>query len=192
MDSFTAASNLWLRDLLPKESILQGARISTFGYNSRLFDKSSTDRLHDWADFLLQGVSSLRTATGTTTLPMIFICHSMGGLVVRKAAEHLFEYPQDPKYIGLTLERCAMLFLSTPHEGTVEADYSDFLTQTLKSTFGMRKDEIVGELKSFNDSAAQARRKWDRMNQMRVAPPLACLTETKKTRLTAFKSALVC
>ena len=112
----------------------------------------------------------------------------MGGLVVRKAIEHLDRYGSDPKYHGVTLEGCAILFLSTPHEGTTEADYSSFLTGILQRTSGLRNDEIAKELKSFNDSAAQAKRSW---NHMKHVPPVECLTESKKTKISMFKYAMV-
>ena len=107
---------------------------------------------------------------------------------MRKAIEHLDCYGSDPKYDGVTLERCAILFLSTPHEGTTEADYSSFLTGILKRTSGLRKDEIAKELKSFNDSAAQAKRSW---NHMKHVPPIECLTESKKTNIAMFKNVMV-
>ena len=188
-DSFTAESKLWLRDLLPNEPGFKDARISTFGYNSRLFDRNASDKLLDWADYLLEGISKLRTSTNTSHAPLIFVCHSMGGLVVRKAIEHLDRYGSDSKYDSIELEKCAILFLSTPHEGTTEADYSSFLTGILRRTSGLRNDEIVKQLKSFNDSAAQAKRSW---NHMKHVPPVECLTESKKTKISTFKSVMVC
>ena len=112
----------------------------------------------------------------------------MGGLVVRKAIEHLDRYGSNPKYDGLTLERCAILFLSTPHEGTREADYNSYLTGILDKAFGLRKDEIVKELKSFNDSAAQVKRAWDHMKH---DPPVECLTESKMTKISTFRTVMV-
>ena len=115
----------------------------------------------------------------------------MGGLVLRKAIENLFQDPSDLKYSGLALVKCAILFLSTPHEGTVAADFNDFLTEILKSTFGLRKDEISRELRSFNDSSIQIKRTWERMRLMKQDPPLECLTENNQTKFALFKSAMV-
>ena len=107
---------------------------------------------------------------------------------MRKAIEHLARYASDPKYDGVTLEQCAILFLSTPHEGTTEADYNSFLTGILKTSFGLRDDDIAKELRSFNDSAAQAKRSWSHMDH---DPPIECLTESKKTKISRFGSAMV-
>lgn len=107
-NTFTSESKLWLRELLPNKRSFGGAPISTFSYNSRLFDRGSTDRLLDWTDYLLEAVSSLRVSTTTLDLPMIFVYHSMGGLVMRKAIEHLHQYPTDLKYICMKVDRCAI------------------------------------------------------------------------------------
>jgi hypothetical protein len=61
----------------------------------------------------------------------------------------LNDFSHKPEYQGLSLERCGLLFLSTPHSGTTEADWNDFLVGVAKITFGVRP-EIISSLRSFN------------------------------------------
>jgi hypothetical protein len=73
--------------------------------------------------------------------------------------------------------------LSTPHLGTVEANYGEFLTGVLNSLFGLRNDAIIKELQSFNSSAVEATKAWGTMRKDKKMPPFECLCESRQTRL---------
>lgn len=49
----------------------------TFGYNSTLIDKRTTDRMKDWADELLRQIGYARVSAEERKRPVIFICHSL-------------------------------------------------------------------------------------------------------------------
>jgi alpha-beta hydrolase superfamily lysophospholipase len=153
----------------------------SFGYNSRLFERKTMDHVQDWAEYLLSAVGNAREDPIASSRPIIFICHSMGGLVGRKAMERLFFYPSD--YPGISLSNCGLLFLSTPHLGTIEADYGEFLTGVLSSLFGLRNEAILKELQSFNSSAVEATKAWGTMRKDKKMPPFECLCESRQTKL---------
>lgn len=70
----------WLKDFLPKQ--MPHARIMSFGYNSTvLFSKSAAD-IGTYAEQLLEDLISYRGLF--MSRPIIFICHSLGGIVVKK------------------------------------------------------------------------------------------------------------
>ena len=73
---------MWLRDALPDD--LPGARVLTYGYNSRLVGSRSFQNLEDLASKFRV---SLRTALSDRPpdRPLIFIAHSLGGLVLKQA-----------------------------------------------------------------------------------------------------------
>jgi hypothetical protein len=150
----------------------------TFGYNSTFFDKSSTDRLLDWANFLLSKLEDFRTAPEASNRPIILVCHSLGGIVARKAIILLNNFPN--KFKGISIANCALLFLSTPHSGSAEADYPKFLTSVLESVAGLRSDAIVKELQSFNSSSVEDIEVFQHMANI---PPFECLCEGTKTRI---------
>ena len=73
---------MWLRDALPHD--LPGARVLTYGYDTRLAESNSFQNLEDVA---LTFRASLRVALGSRPpdRPLIFIAHSLGGLVLKQA-----------------------------------------------------------------------------------------------------------
>lgn len=58
IDSWTAGSCCWIRDLLPRSC--STARIMTYGYNANLFSDLASGRIADYADDLLAEIHSHR------------------------------------------------------------------------------------------------------------------------------------
>ena len=175
-DTWMGVSKMWLRDLLPGSSPFAKSRIMTFGYNSTLVNRESNDRIKDWADALLRQVGFVKTSVEEQTRPIIFVCHSLGGLVGRQAMVRLSTNPK--KFDGLKLDRCSLLFLSTPHSGTTQADWNAFLLNVCELTIGVRSHEILDQLRSFNSSSVDSQ---DAFSAMIRAPPISCLVEGEKT-----------
>jgi hypothetical protein len=73
---------LWLRDFLPSQ--LPPARIMSYGYNSRTaFSKAVTD-ISDEAAMLLDRLDGERQSKDQKARPIIFVSHSLGGIIVKK------------------------------------------------------------------------------------------------------------
>ena len=72
----------WLRNFLPKQ--IDNARVMSFGYNSVLqFSKSVAD-VYNFAEQLLEMFFSKRVTEQEQSRPIMFICHSLGGIVVKQ------------------------------------------------------------------------------------------------------------
>ena len=104
--TWTKDGIFWPRDLLPQK--LPQCRTMTFGYNADLGLSSSTLSIRDFAVSLLSGLRDERQGRGViqqgnipmmsqkllTSLqqelgrPIIFVCHSLGGIVIKKAGHH--------------------------------------------------------------------------------------------------------
>lgn len=93
----------------------------------------------------------------------------------------LNEYDK-PEYRGVRLERCGILFLSTPHSGTTEADWNTLLLDIANVSWGVRL-EIVDSLKAFNPTSSESQ---DQYANMKIKPPVAALYETQKTKVGGF------
>lgn len=79
----------WLGTVLPKQDVIH-ARIMSFSYNSSVqFSKSAAD-VFVFADQLLEHLIGKREAEGEQTRPIVFICHSLGGIVVKQVSGSIF------------------------------------------------------------------------------------------------------
>jgi hypothetical protein len=72
----------WLKELLP--DIIPNARIMSFGYNSSVQFSKSTADISNFAEGLLAELMSWRTSEKEKARPIIFVCHSLGGIVFKQ------------------------------------------------------------------------------------------------------------
>ena len=72
----------WLQDFLPKQT--PNARIMSYGYNSAVQFSKLTADIGAFADVLLEDIISWRGTEAEKARPIIFICHSLGGIVFKR------------------------------------------------------------------------------------------------------------
>ncbi len=117
---------------LAEEDGLSSYRIFTYGYNSNFKGAGTNLNIIDFAkDLLFQmlvfsdGLGEDRVPVGRQ--PLIFVAHSMGGLVVKKAyvlGKH------DSRYAHIISKIHGIMFLATPHRG---AHYAKILNNILST-----------------------------------------------------------
>jgi hypothetical protein len=120
-------NTMWLRDSALDE--LPKARIYTFGYNSAVAFSRNTSSIRDYAAALLEALAAKRRAPEHRTRPIIFVCHSLGGIVVKQAiikANNDSAAFSDMRDISQSVQ--GIVFLGTPHRGSSSADYSRILS----------------------------------------------------------------
>ncbi|KAF2395490.1 hypothetical protein EJ06DRAFT_534947, partial [Trichodelitschia bisporula] len=114
----------WPGEWLPKELGMEKARIFTFGYNADwLSTEANNQTIGNFAmDLLALMARSRNNDTGESheigAMPILFVAHSMGGLVVKKAYIDALNAQSNPKYLRIGSSVNAMIFLSTPHIGS--------------------------------------------------------------------------
>lgn len=101
---------LWLRDLLPDK--VPGARIFTYGYPSQLLCSKYKATISNYAENLLGHLESRRAASEQR--PIIFVAHSLGGIVCKRA---LIMAKENPAYLDIFSNTIGILFFGTPHRG---------------------------------------------------------------------------
>ena len=113
----------WPLDWLSTEHVLRGTRISSFGYNTQL-TSNDPDRLLDISDHAKDLLAKLRFGTGRESrslnigrTPLIFISHSLGGLVAKKAFI-LAQSESNAAYAEIAQAVVAFVFLATPQRGS--------------------------------------------------------------------------
>ncbi|MCJ1244025.1 hypothetical protein MMC30_001222 [Trapelia coarctata] len=125
------ASLFWPKEWLPQDTGFEDVRIHTFGYNSN-WEKESSLNIHDFAKSLLGSIQDCPAILRGSNTPLIFVGHSMGGLVIKKAyilARQFHEFES----LGRRVR--AMIFLATPHRG---ADLAQTMTRILQMVPGNR------------------------------------------------------
>ncbi|TLD25152.1 hypothetical protein PspLS_05891 [Pyricularia sp. CBS 133598] len=103
------SGSFWLEDFLPERA--KTARIMTFGYDSKVaFSKSKG---------------------GASRRPLIFVAHSLGGIVVKKAL--IMAYMEHVNYGDIVDSTIGIVFMGTPHRGSDLASWGLILTSLINS-----------------------------------------------------------
>jgi hypothetical protein len=84
------------------------------------------------------------------------------------------------QYQGLKLERCGLLFLSTPHSGSLVANWNDLIVELAKIGGVSRGHDFKDLLSAFNQQSAAAK---ERFGLLEPVPPIKCLYETQYTSI---------
>ncbi|KAF2647563.1 ribonuclease-like protein p/mrp subunit [Lophiostoma macrostomum CBS 122681] len=120
------SNKFWLgdADLLPFN--LKESRILTFGYNAAvasLLGKTSSDRILQHAQTLVAELVADRELEDAMQRPIIYICHSLGGIVVKRALA--YSASRTSKLVqhlySIFVSTYGILFLGTPHNGSNKA-----------------------------------------------------------------------
>ncbi|KAK8097440.1 hypothetical protein PG984_016579 [Apiospora sp. TS-2023a] len=143
------SGGLWLQDFLPED--LPGARVYSYGYDADVFFTKSTGNVETFARTLLENLKQEVSDDGHTR-PIIFVCHSMGGLVVKQAI--VTSILKAGNY-GIIKERTyGIVFLGTPHRGSNQTAFPSLLaniantgTPVLSRFIGKSRADLINVLK---------------------------------------------
>jgi triacylglycerol esterase/lipase EstA (alpha/beta hydrolase family) len=101
---------LWLRDDLPR--YLDEPRIFLYRYDATAVYGKDRDTFVGKASALLEAIRVERE--GAETRPILFLGHSMGGLLIKQA---LINAHNNPKYSSIKDATSGISFFATPHSG---------------------------------------------------------------------------
>ncbi|KAK1246563.1 hypothetical protein MKX08_000365 [Trichoderma sp. CBMAI-0020] len=143
-------SHMWLRDSLPYDLTSENtnkpmARIMIYGYESGVVNSSNMQNLEDLATTLHN--SLLAIATGSKLKPIIFLGHSLGGLIIKQLLISLSrsEFLQDKELLRAVY---GVIFFGTPHNGEQDKSEVFCFYETLKSPTAVQNEsgrwEITG------------------------------------------------
>jgi hypothetical protein len=130
---------MWIRDELPK---LHGTRAILYGYDTRLKGSSSFQRITDLAKRLIDQLHAARDPSSQT--PLIFLAHSLGGLVVKQALRDLTENYTGKAYQDLLHAVRGAIFFGVPNLGMEQKALQAIVR-------GNPNEELISEL-SANES----------------------------------------
>lgn len=113
----------WPQLLLPTR--LKRARILAWGYDAYVVRRrvASSNRLVDHATNLVNDLTTDRSVHDASTRSLIFVAHSLGGLVCKKAI-HISKDNPEPHLRAIFQYTKAIAFMGTPHTGSWMADWA--------------------------------------------------------------------
>ncbi|KAF5259383.1 hypothetical protein FOXYS1_9999 [Fusarium oxysporum] len=131
------AIRMWPRDFLKLS--FPNARILTYGYNANVFKNTSLAVQQDFRDALLASLSVLRSGTAAAARPIVFLGHSLGGLVIKSA---LLAATEQPSYLSIHQSTRGVVFFGTPHRGSKMADLAKILQSVQTIAFWNERPPI--------------------------------------------------
>ncbi|CRK14677.1 hypothetical protein BN1708_011202 [Verticillium longisporum] len=146
----------WLRDLLPKD--LPQARILCYGYdaNTHSTRRVSWNNIYDHATNLVSDLYRKRKITNSINRPIIFIAHSLGGIVLKSALIHSngAQTGALPEHRSIKLSTYGILFMGTPHQGGNGVQLGRVLAN-VASLFVAANDRLLKQLEHDSESLQQ-------------------------------------
>ncbi|KAJ4292927.1 hypothetical protein N0V88_005590 [Collariella sp. IMI 366227] len=127
----------WPAELLPASLKSQHANILVYGYNADVYagfwdrhGRSPSDNfVHHHAQTLVADLTHFRKSEGTERNPLIWVVHSLGGIVAKRALLYSNDLkdPQLESLRSIYVSTYGIIFLGTPHQGAGVAGWGGII-----------------------------------------------------------------
>lgn len=160
MSTWSEDGVIWLKDFLPKHNRAKRLRVLVFGYNSSAVFEASTAGVYGAAENLINQLSLVRK--DCPTRPIIFVCHSLGGIVVKRAivSAHTTDY-----YRSIYDSTKGVAFFATPHNGGNGVSIGDVFVKICRAVTGNARNDIMEALRRDSHIAGHIHRDFARRAQ---------------------------
>ncbi|KAF9891079.1 hypothetical protein FE257_005014 [Aspergillus nanangensis] len=151
----------WPAHLLPEVLDSSRVRILAYGYNANVSSFTggvSNDRLLNHAETLASGLAANRNLRSCQNRPIIFVCHSLGGLVVKRTLIYCnnIRSERTEHLRSIYVSTYGILFLGTPHNGSDMAKWGHLLqnicTALMPKKLMESSSNLVKTLKTNNEN----------------------------------------
>jgi hypothetical protein len=150
-----AGSHMWLRDSLPSD--LPSTRVMLYGYDTQLHGSHTFQDLEALASTLRSDLQALATRDSSNAepqiKPLIFVAHSLGGLVVKEA---IIQMKRDKNHQALLDSIYGALFFGVPNQGMEIASLvpmvKDQPNQALLHSLGKESQILRNPVQRFPES----------------------------------------
>ncbi|KAI1747834.1 hypothetical protein F4782DRAFT_519486 [Xylaria castorea] len=121
---------VWPKDLLPGDLQKIGIRIRVLSFEHGGSIKGTTSKagIDDTAQNLLQHLIDKRDDPRITWRPIVFVGHSLGGIIIKRAVQVAY---MDPAFRFIKNTTLGVMYFSTLHHG-LDEEFSSFLTNVLE------------------------------------------------------------
>ncbi|KAI8945547.1 hypothetical protein F4801DRAFT_568034 [Xylaria longipes] len=124
----------WPADLLPISLREARANVLVYGYNADVYSKKhgsnpSDNFIYMHAQTLVTSLTHYRKDELTSSNPIIWVCHSLGGILVKRALLYSNDLrtSQHEDYRSIYVSTYGIVFLGTPHTGSDIATWGTVL-----------------------------------------------------------------
>ncbi|KIX03635.1 uncharacterized protein Z518_07188 [Rhinocladiella mackenziei CBS 650.93] len=118
---------MWLRDFIPNQ--WGEARVLSFGYDSTFAFSHSVADIDDSAVDLINRLDGERQVQSAKKRPIIFVAHSLGGVVVKRAL--MLANERSDHWGNLRDQARCAIFFAVPHRGSDLAFWANLATRAL-------------------------------------------------------------
>ncbi|VUC20684.1 unnamed protein product [Clonostachys rosea] len=127
----------WFRDFLPED--IPQARLLTYGYHSSLAATDAKYSITDLAKTFLDSFLTFREDTNTPKRPIIFIGHSLGGLLIKEALAISHNAASDDRYGDFCKSSYGFVFFGVPNYGIRRGSLKDIVV-------GQPNEQLIHDL----------------------------------------------
>lgn len=140
----------WPKDFLPLD--IPEARVMTYGYNADAAFGNTTADIVDHAKDLLGSLVDKREEEDEQRRPIVFIAHSLGGIVVKQA---LLSARIESQYSSINENTAGIIFFGTPHRGSDKAAYGKILATVASTMINKPTSKLLSALQGNSDTLAR-------------------------------------
>ncbi|TRX87810.1 hypothetical protein FHL15_011303 [Xylaria flabelliformis] len=181
----------WLNDQtggIPNE--IPDARVLLYNYDSRWFGPQAIRQtLYNAAASLLDALVEHRKECDSR--PLVFLAHSMGGLVVSKAITLAASRPEIIEKMRIHECFAGAIFFGTPFRGSSMASAGVLLAGVLEKLHKGKPNQMLQMLDPQRDTLEELRNDFSQLATKEPKPTIACIYELKEYRYFAGKSEIV-
>ncbi|KAI1168207.1 Alpha/Beta hydrolase protein [Nemania serpens] len=112
------AETIWLADILPDK--LPGCRVMSYEYDASV-ESMSVGTIRDIARNMFEQLKDKREDPAYSDIPIVFIGHSLGGIVIKQALVLAEQSEHD--FPGMIEHTKGIVFFGTPHRGADAAQW---------------------------------------------------------------------
>ncbi|KAI1339658.1 hypothetical protein F5Y15DRAFT_381625 [Xylariaceae sp. FL0016] len=160
-----APATYWPCDLLAQSEDFRNARIMTWGYDTRVirdfFGTSDQQNISQHGNNLMVNLQQERKADPRR--PLIFVAHSLGGIVLKVALDNSKRSTHQRQYLGIYESTKGIVFLGTPHGGSRGANWGLLVSKIVKCALQSPSERVLRGLTLNNELLENLRKTFLQM-----------------------------
>lgn len=153
LEAQDVAKPFWPAEILPRD--FEDIRVLTYGYDSKVTKAftapTSKNGIFQHGNSFLRAVG--RARIGCRQRPIVFVAHSLGGLVVKQALIEARKQTHEPDLLDVYDSTHGIIFFGTPHRGSDLASWGLLLSTIAEAVQIDTNKAVLRDLDPTNGSS---------------------------------------